>query len=152
MAKRQKALEGAFVKISLGDKKYAYGRILKEPLYAFYDGEAEGDLPLLEIQSKPILFRVWVMNKAVTSGRWEIVGVAPLEEDLKVEPRFFKFDRVGKKLNIYYRQQESPATWEECKDLECAAVWSAEHVEDRLRDCFLGRPNKWVEALKPPTT
>jgi hypothetical protein len=27
-------------------------------------------------------------------------------------------------------------------------VWAAEHVEDRLRDHYAGRPNQWVESLR----
>jgi hypothetical protein len=31
--------------------------------------------------------------------------------------------------------------------LDCAAVWSAFHVESRLDDHFAGRPNGWAERL-----
>ena len=150
MAKRQRIVEGAFVKIPLDENRHAYGRLLKRPLVGFYESDTAEDLPLAVIQSMPVSFKVWVANRAITSGRWEIVGVAPLEEELKSDPRFFKFDTIQKELSIYHQQRELPASWEECKDLECAAVWSAEHVEDRLRDRALGRPNKWAESMKPP--
>jgi len=32
--------------------------------------------------------------------------------------------------------------------LERAAVWGPSHVEDRLRDHYAGRKNKWVESLR----
>ena len=44
---------------------------------------------------------------------------------------------------------ERLAIAEECVGLERAAVWEPEHVEDRLRDHFAGRSNRWVESLKP---
>ncbi|MGO7031660.1 hypothetical protein ACCS91_05355 [Rhizobium ruizarguesonis] len=37
---------------------------------------------------------------------------------------------------------ESPLSFEEADRLECAAVWSPEHVEDRLRDHLNGISNK----------
>ena len=41
----------------------------------------------------------------------------------------------------------TPANREDLKGLECAAIWEANHVEDRLRDHFLDKPNVWVELL-----
>ena len=148
MAKRQNRVVGAFLKIPLGDGEYGYGRILEEALFAFYDIKASQPVSLMEVESKPILFKIWVMRNSVGSGRWEIVGNKPLEENLKGQPHFFKIDPISKAISIYHRSQERPATVEECEGLECAAVWSAVHVEDRLRDHFLGRPNKWVEIMK----
>ncbi len=148
MAKKQKRVVGAFVKIPLSNTEHGYARILEGSLFAFYDVKTDKDLPLPEVQFKPILFKIWVMRSAVTSGRWKIVGTTPLEENLKVEPHFFKIDPLNKKLSIYFHDKESPATVEECRGLECAAVWSAEHVEDRLRDYYAGQPNKWVESMK----
>lgn len=34
------------------------------------------------------------------------------------------------------------------RDRRGVLVWSPEHVEDRLRDHFAGRPNKWEESLR----
>ena len=148
MAKKQKEIDGAFVKIPLGEGEHSYGRKLEGALYAFYDAKAREDLPLIEVRVRPVLFKIWVMSRAVTSGRWEIVGVAPLEERLREQQFFFKQDIITKKLSIYSNGQERPATREECEGLEKAAVWDAEHVEDRLRDYYLGQPNKWVKSMK----
>jgi hypothetical protein len=146
--KRQKTKVGAFVKIPLGDGTHSYGRILTTPLFAFYDVKTNQDLAVADIQSKPILFKVWIMRRAVASGRWEIIGFAPLEDELREEPRSFKQDTINGKITIYHHGKETAATREECEGLECAAVWDAEHVEDRLRDHYLGKPNKWVESMK----
>ena len=58
-------------------------------------------------------------------------------------------DVITKEFSIYHQGNILPATYEEIKNLECAAVWEPEHVEDRLRDYFSGVPNVWVEDLKP---
>lgn len=136
------------MKIPLGEC-YAYGRVLEEPDYAFYDVCSQGDLGPEEIAKREILFRVAAMKRAETSGRWSIIGYAPLEPVLQEPGRYFRQDALDpRKLWIYVEGSEVPATWEECQSLERVAVWEPEHIEDRLRDHFAGRPNKWVESMR----
>jgi len=148
--KRQRRREGDIVAIDLGDDTLAFGRVLEEPLLAFYDLRMPTtETPdLQEIVTRPILWRLWVMNHAVTRGRWKVLGSIPLEEPLKREPTFFKQDPISGAVTLYRSQTEYPSSAEECEQLERAAVWEPEHVEDRLRDHFDGRPNKWVESLR----
>jgi hypothetical protein len=148
MAKRQTRKPGDIFKIDLKDGKCAFGRVLENPLYAFYDLQAEITPDLDHILSRPILFKVWVMKYAITKNIWEVIGHLPLESNLEISPRFFKQDDISKKLSIYHDGKETPASIRECEGLECAAVWDPRHVEDRLRDHFAGRKNKWVESLK----
>jgi hypothetical protein len=90
-----------------------------------------------------------VMNHAITSGRWSRVANAPLDAALLQPPTFFKQDVMNPNLLSLYRAgEETPASRDECEGLERAAVWEPEHIEDRLRDHYHGRPNKWVESLK----
>jgi hypothetical protein len=154
MIKKQKINPGDVFKIDLKNGKYVFGRVLKNPLYAFYDLQAETIPSLDYILSRPVLFKVWVMKYAITKNVWEVIGHRPLEIDLETSPRFFKQDGISKKLSIYHESKETPASIHECEGLECAAVWDPNHIEDRLRDHFAGRKNKWVESLKikmPPT-
>jgi hypothetical protein len=143
------------VEIDLHDGAKAYGRVLEEPLVAFYatrtlDGEATPSLA--EIAGWPVAFKIWVMNYAVTKGRWKVIGTLPLSPDLQAKPDFFKRDVMSGRLTIHDDNApphyERPATLAECEHLECAAVWEPEHVEDRLRDYFAGRSNRWVESLR----
>ena len=146
---RQKRREGDFVAIDLGDGCHAFGRVLPEPLIAFYDLRTTDAQPTPEsLAQQPVLWRLWVANKAVESGRWRGFGHLPLTENLLEEPVFFKKDPITKATSLYQGTREWPATLEECEDLECAAVWDPQHVEDRLRDHFGGRPNKWVQMLR----
>lgn len=148
-AKRQRLTVGAFVKIPINDRCHTYGRILKEPLFVFYDCLIDKDLPLESIACYDVAFKIWVANKAVTSGRWQKIGKLPLERELEESASFFMIDNMTGNFSIYQDGVETPATREACADLECAAVWSPEHVEDRLRDHFAGKANKWVESMRP---
>ncbi len=150
MAKKKIPLQmGDIVKINLGDSSFCFARVLVEPLIAFYDMKSIVVPEIMTIIASPILFKVWVMNDSVTSGRWPIIGSLPVDANLKIAPKFFKQDPITKTFSIYYRGQETPATRAECEKLERAAVWNPEHIEDRLRDYYSGVPNQWVESLRP---
>lgn len=51
-------------------------------------------------------------------------------------------------ITLYQGGKETPATKTEAKGLERAAVWDPEHIQDRLRDHYMGRLNKWVKLLR----
>ncbi|HEX2060188.1 MAG TPA: immunity 26/phosphotriesterase HocA family protein [Thermoanaerobaculia bacterium] len=148
--KRQRRREGDLVAIDLRDGTQAFARVLKEPLMAFYDLRVgNGETPdLQEILTRPILWKIWVMNHAMTSGRWKVLAHIPLEQSLQREPAFFKQDPLSGEVTLYRSQTEYPSSAEDCEQLERAAVWEPEHAEDRLRDHFAGRPNQWVESLR----
>lgn len=155
--KRQQRTEGAIIEIPLGRGRRAFGRLLYEPLVEFYDLEIRDSDPidLERIIDAPVAFTIYVMNSAVTTGRWSKVGKVPLTDAERVTVvRFSKEDAMTGELSIYWEDPLSdevhdiPASREECEELEPAAVWSAEHVEDRLRDHFDGRVNKWVESMR----
>lgn len=151
MTARHKTAEpevGSILEIPLSNGRTAYGRVLTNPLMAFYDIQSETPLSPTEILKSPVAFMIWVMNSAVASGRWRVVGHAPLEQALETSPWFFKQDAISRALSLYREGVERPATIEECLGLERAAVWSAEHVESRLEDHFAGQPNKWVEGMR----
>lgn len=148
-SKRIRRRVGDIVKIPLAENSYCFGRVLQEPLMAFYDLLVSTVPDIGRISSSPILFKVWVMNKAITSGRWPVIGNADLDKEITSVPEFFKQDPVSKAFSKYSDGKEKPATQSDCIGLERAAVWEAEHIEDRLRDYYAGRKNKWVESLKP---
>lgn len=147
--KKRRRKEGDVVRIALGEE-WAFGRVLREPLIAFYDFKAKEVPSMSEIVEHPIAFKLWVMNYAVTDGDWPVVGNVPLTPELEERTPFFKRDPISKKLSITFTGggDEQPASLEQCKNLECAAVWEPEHVVERLKDHFAGRPNIWAERLK----
>jgi hypothetical protein len=150
MRKNQERVIGDVVMIDLGDGFHSYARVLPEALFAFYDGRFEGDIPIVKIISLSVLFQVPVMDHAVKRGRWKIIGNAALEDFLLNPPPRFIQDPLRKDVFEIYEKggRIRPATKDECIGLERAAVWEPTHIEDRLRDHYAGRKNKWVESLR----
>ena len=125
--------------------------MLTFPLVAFLEVSSRGeeDRPdISRIVGAPVAFRIWVMRRALTARVWPIIGSASPPPEILEEPWFFKRDRIARTLSIYRRGIEVAADRKACQGLECAAVWDPEHVADRLRDHFDGRPNEWVESLR----
>jgi hypothetical protein len=146
--RKQRRVPGDFLRVPLEKGWHTYSRVLHEPLLAFYDARTNRDLEPTEIASRPILFKVWVMNHAIGAGRWSRIGNLPLEPELHEEPTFFKQDSLDpSSFRLYRSGRDTPATREQCAGLERAAVWEPEHVEERLRDHYAGRPNKWLGSL-----
>lgn len=146
---KHKRTEGDFVRVDLGDGSHVYGRVLPEATFAFYDSHTTDDLPIEEIARREVLFQVAVMDHAVKSGRWPIVGHLPLETKFRKNiPRFMQDALQPEQFSIYDNGEIRPSTRLECVGLERAAVWEPSHVEDRLQDYYAGRPNKWVESLR----
>ena len=141
---------GDVIVIRLGDGSYCYGRVLREPMIAVYNLRNNEPLAMEVILAAPVAFVLFVMNSAVTAGIWPVIGNVPLTPDLLHEPVFFKKDSLSGKFSIYRDStgEETPATREECRNIECATVWEPQHVVDRLQDYFAGRPNKFVESLR----
>lgn len=154
LIKRRRRKEGQIVKVPLGEDAFSLAIVLREPLVSFFDKAFANDVRTYSIANLPVAFTIMVMNDAITSGRWEVVGQTDIPERLKVVPKFCKQDQLSGQLSIYHEvpdlapHYERPARPGECDGLEAAAVWEAEHVEDRLRDHFAGTPNQWVEQLK----
>lgn len=149
--KTQKRVVGDVVRINLGDGFHSYARVLEEGLFAFYGCRvSEEELSIDRIIASPILFYAAVMDYAVKKGRWPVVGHAPLGDVLLNPPPRFMQDALRKdRFRIYEKGGKiRPATKEECIGLERTAAWDPDHIEDRLRDHYAGRKNKWVESLK----
>ena len=152
VAKKQKRKAGDVVSIPLTSGRYAFGQVLDEPLIAFFDYEAEQPDPpeiLQQLSHQAVAFAVWVMNHAVKSGRWMVIGSMKTPSALDDKPRFFEQDAISGSLSITTDGSTAiPATKKQCAHLERAAVWDPSHIEDRLEDHFKSRPNKWVESLR----
>jgi hypothetical protein len=149
--KRQQWKRGAVVRIRLGEYQFAYGQMLNEPEYAFFSVRDSGASEATLVAGKAVIFRLWVMRHAHGSGRWEKIGNASLQ--IQLESPVFRFNQDPldpAKIQLgeggLSGRLVSP---EECDRFERAAVWDASQVEDRLRDHFEGRPNRWVESMRP---
>lgn len=136
--------------IPLGDGSYSYCRALTAPTAEFYDIRSKEVLDPASVVHAPVLFRIWVMSYAFTGRRWKRLGTVPLlETEIGKIWWYFKQDDHGNCFRTRNGLEAVPVAYSEIEDLECAAVWDPVHVEDRLRDHFAGRVNKWVTSLRP---
>lgn len=147
---KQTRSRGDIVQIDLGNGYYGFGQVLESPLMVFFNLKREISPNIEEIVESEVSFIVWVMNYAIIDGIWPIIGRAEVTDKINERPPFYKQDRLSGKLSVTYTgAEEEPATYADVVNLECAAVWDPEHVVDRLNDYFEGRPNKWVESMRP---
>jgi hypothetical protein len=161
MKARENRAAGRVVRIDLGDGRCAYGRQLLGPSVEFYDrlGKMGEAVDLLDVVASPVIFTISVMKYAFRrNGGWELLDVVPLtDEERATVERWANRDVISGALSIYWEDHatgtfgETPASVRECEGLEVAAVWDPQHVEDRLRDHFDGRPNRWVESMRLTT-
>jgi hypothetical protein len=140
---------GAVIEIDLENGHFAYGRILGGADYGIYDLYTPQRITDIEqIIQRPIIFIVAVYNYAINSRRWVKIGKAPLSPSLQELPFKFIQDALHPDRFELYNPISgaiTPALKEECKGLERCAVWSPEHVEERIHDHHVGRPNKWLK-------
>lgn len=143
MAKAPVLVLGTFVRIPLADGSFGYGRVLSNPYIAFYNYRTtEPSSDLDEISAKPVLFTQAV--RLFDYDRWANIGNNELEGEVaKPVVRFMQDLADFRKCTIFDSEgRERPATPEECIGLERAAVWDPHHIERRLLDTFMGRPNE----------
>jgi hypothetical protein len=147
--KRQRRTVGALLSVPLGDGTNCYALTLPKADFAFFDlrsGSAEESTHIL---SRPILFRVAVHKSAWATGRWPKISKVEVPRDLlEPQPTFMQDAIHPERFSIYLAGHIRQASRAECEGLERCAVWEPEHVEDRLRDHFEGKPNVWVESLR----
>ena len=146
---RQQRKVGMVVRIPVDERYDGFAQILKAPEIAVLNifRPRHVSPSNLELETAPSLFRVWVMNRALTSGRWRKVGITSMRREFDEPTSRFKRYPITGKLSLYFNGVDHPAQPIECAGLEPAAVWSAEHIEQRLQDYLRGRPHKPLEQL-----
>ncbi len=149
--KRQKVTIGAILEIKIENSYYVYAQIL-DGGYVFFDfktGDRLKDYNILNSVSK--LFILGVYKEVITKGIWIKVATLPIRDSLKVIPMQYIQDiHNPNKFSLYDPKTGdiTESTREACVGLERCAVWTSNHVEDRIRDYYLGVSNKWLELLK----
>lgn len=149
--KRQRWTCGAVVAVPLGDGTHTYAQMLEDPEYAFFDCRATDELSADEAVTRPVLFRLWVMRSAHTTGRWSKVGMAPVPVALRHPVRRYNQNPLRPQdIRLTFDGCDGPlGSLADCEGLECAAVWDAAHVEDRLRSHYAGVACPWTISLRP---
>jgi Immunity protein 26 len=145
--KRQKITIGSILEIHVDKKYYVYSQILEHASYAFFDFKSNQKLTDFSVlEGAKVLFIVAVYDYVVNQGKWLKVGKLPLRESFKNKPlKFIHWPHDKVKWGIYDPNtgEIRNSTKEDCKGLEVAAVYEAEHVEERLSDHYAGRPNRY---------
>ncbi|WLW52620.1 hypothetical protein [Streptomyces sp. YU58] len=143
---------GAVLRVPLLSAEPAFGLMLSvRPYMAFYVGdEAAYQAEMRTGFTVSPLFVVAVHNSAYSSGQWGNVLYRVVPKMLPEIPVFFR-QNIMNAADCEIVDSGGgvrKASPDECISLERSAVWSAEHVEARLRDHFAGRPNAFVESMK----
>lgn len=91
--KRQQRTVGAVIAIPLPNEHYAFGRILKNAAYAFYDFLSQDQRPEIHrIVHSRVLFIIAANDYRVHQGEWLKIHKAPLEPELETLPNCYVED------------------------------------------------------------
>jgi hypothetical protein len=110
---------------------------------AFYEYRTEEPSSDLDaIASKPVLFRQSV--RLFGYDRWANIGKRELQGEVAEPVVSFMQDLADfRQCTIFDSEgMEKEVGPEECIGIERAAVWDPPHIEQRLLDTFMGRPNE----------
>lgn len=142
---RKKRLKlGYIYQISLPNGENAYGRLFKECTLAIYKGRYLDVKQLPDDENYECFISVY--KDLLQDGVWKIVGNRKFENDEEAwPPPMCVIDAITKIGSLYYKDNIVSCSYEECKDLEIAAIWRRHHVIDRL----IG-DTKWEKLLGKP--
>jgi len=137
------------MEINIDDKYYVYAQSYPHTQEVIYDYRSKEPLKDLSVLlSAKQLFRVTVYRRVIGSGYWKKVGKLPLREDLlpvQMEYVYHKYDNIQFELYNPATGKMTPATKEECRGLEEAAVWDYGAISERIRDHYNGAPCIWLK-------
>jgi len=138
--KRQHRTVGAVIEIFLPNGYRAYGRILKNAAFAFYDFVSKDEVSdYAKVLKSEVLFVCAAFDDIITRGHWLKVFKAPIEPSLEELPNKYIEDALSPGNYSLYNANTgdiTPATKADCEGLEVAAVWQAWEIEERLMDYF----------------
>ena len=149
MNKRQRITTGSILEINIENQYYVYAQILQNASCVFFDYKSPSPLNDFSIlENKPILFIIAVYNDVITKGRWLKVGKLEIRKDFEILPLKFIQDAQHPDRFEFYNPNTgeiTPTTKDKIKGLERAAVWDANHVEDRIKSHYLGTTSIWMK-------
>ncbi|WP_433902807.1 hypothetical protein [Sphingobacterium puteale] len=107
------------------------------------------DIDLDMLLEQNILFSIHVGWAAITSKRWKVLAIKPLEEKFRAVVPFFVQEIGNDDLCwIDYDGERIQVSKIECIGFERLATWNAIHVEQRIRDHYDGKPNMYLLGLR----
>lgn len=144
---------GNIIKIKLDENTSGVARVIGDSFIEFYDillADAQSDINLTMLDNSKVIFTLSVHKSWVKNPGWELTGTDT--DNIPRPPRQF-MQNIANANDIKIVDPSGgiiPTTKEEVlsEGLERVAVWEVNHIEDRLRDYFAGKPNIWLEHLK----
>ena len=104
-------------------------------------------VPIEKICAAKVAFRVLVFKDTPGRYGWVKVGKGPVPDEYSAPQRYAKKDKISGAISVYFQGVETPASIEELKGLESAAVWVHPHIVERLEAQLAGRPSSFAKAI-----
>lgn len=146
--KRQKATQGSIIQIQARGYYY-YAQILSHGYCVFFDYQSVSPIDnISRLLDCPELFTICVYSDVISSGSWPKIGKLKIREDcqpLRMQYIYHNYEPYAFEIYNPNTGEIRPSTKEECRGLECCAVWDKHHIEDRLSDYYEGKPCLWLE-------
>lgn len=134
------------------DGIYYYAQSLHYGNMAYFDYRSDKPIvDILELTNAPVLFVAYTHSYILTKKLWKKVGYLDIREELKDDIIFFIYSKVDGTFEKYSSKtgEVFPSSLEDCRGLEICAVWDKNHIEDRIRDYYLGVPCVWLNNIDP---
>lgn len=129
--KKKRMKIGDIMEICLPNGEKVYGRLFKESTLGIFKDK----------ERIRYFFFVAVFSSVLSEPEWPIVEHLPFPtEGEEWAPKRFVKDPITGDYSIYDKGKIVDSSYEECKGLESASVWSKSHLIDRL----LG-DEKWTD-------
>lgn len=147
----KRAKPGDFLKITLENSLWSYGRVMNEGRMAFYDVITSEELAVDSITKFPIIFYAIMMRYTFNGRTWDIIGYLPLEDYLKKNPLFLHNQSdidSGEYIGTTDWEDRIPVDYETAKNLEILSIYEPVDAEERLNDHFTGRINIYAEMMR----
>ena len=144
---------GKVFRIVLKNDKVAFGKVVGKYLFAFYHiPRLSEDHLLSSLENEKPLFHLHVYATVFKHSKWEEVAKVPVSETEKsAVHKFFRQDISN--FNICWHID--PFTGEkievlpsDCMGVEREAVWSYDHIEQRLLDFTENRENMMEKRMR----
>jgi hypothetical protein len=124
---------GKLIRVRLGDGGYCFGIVAAGEDVAFFKLHSfDAERPVDDILSYPVMFRVHVSRDSFDGENWSVLEKATLPDSLASYAVYWNQPVGSNEINLMGRDILRPASVEEVRGLERAAVWYAQHIEERL--------------------
>jgi hypothetical protein len=131
--KRIRLSPGKLIGVRLEDGGYCFGIVAAGEDVAFFKLHSfDAALPVNDILSCPVMFRVHVAKSSYREENWDVLEKHPLPPGLGDISVYWNQPVGDNQLNLMGLNKFRPISIDEARKLERAAVWFAPQIEDRL--------------------